>query len=42
VPGEATLEVAGSIEDLRDKMPAEFYDRVAGLAQEPAVEDLDI
>jgi EXLDI family protein len=44
VPGEATLEVADSIEALQDKIPAEFYERLArtGAAQQPAVEDLDI
>ena len=44
VPGEGTLTVVDSIEDLQDKIPAEFYERLAGTgaAQQPAVEDLDI
>ncbi len=44
VSGEATLEVADSIGALRDKIPAEFYERLArtGAARQPAVEDLDI
>jgi EXLDI family protein len=44
VPGEATLEVADALDALRDKIPAEFYERLAGTgaAKQPAVEDLDI
>jgi len=40
--GESTLDVADSIEALRDKIPAELYDMVASSDGEPAVEDLDI
>ena len=41
-PAESTLEVVGSLEELRDKIPPQLYDMVAGPAQRPAVEDLDI
>ena len=41
-PGESTLEVIGTLEELRDKIPPQLYDMVAGHAQRPAVEDLDI
>jgi EXLDI family protein len=44
VPGEVTLEVADSVEALRGRLPAEFYQRLAstGAARQPAIEDLDI
>jgi EXLDI family protein len=41
-PGESTLEVIGTLEELRDKIPPQLYDMVAGHAQQPTVEDLDI
>ena len=41
-PGESTLEVIGTLEELRDKIPPQLYDMVAGHAPGPAVEDLDI
>ena len=41
-PGESTLEVIGTLEELRDKIPPQLYDMVASHAQRPAVEDLDI
>jgi EXLDI family protein len=41
-PAESTLEVIGSLEELRDRIPPQLYDMVAGPAQRPAVEDLDI
>ena len=41
-PGESTLEVLGSLEELRDRIPQQLFDMVAGSAQQPAVEDLDI
>ena len=41
-PGESTLEVIESLDDLRDKIPPQLYDSVAGFAKQPAVEDLDI
>lgn len=40
--GEATLDVAESLENLREMIPSELYDMVASAAECPAVEDLDI
>jgi len=40
--GESTLEVVDSLDGLREKIPPEFYDLIAGAAEQPAVEDLDI
>jgi EXLDI family protein len=42
VPSESVLEVADTLEELRERMPAELYEVVTALAQQPAVEDLDI
>ncbi len=42
VPGESTLEVFASLDELREQIPAPFYDRLAGSVQLPPVEDLDI
>ena len=39
---ESTLEVADSLEALRNKIPGELYEMVAAVADQPAVEDLDI
>ena len=41
-PGESTLEVFATLEELREHIPPQLYDMVAGPAQRPAVEDLDI
>ena len=41
-PATATLEVFDSVEELREKVPAELYDLVAAAAEQPLVEDLDI
>jgi EXLDI family protein len=41
-PAEATLEVVESLDELRDRIPPQLYDMVAGSAQQPPVEDLDI
>jgi len=41
-PKESTLEVVDTLEQLRDKIPAELYDMVARTAHQPTVEDLDI
>ena len=41
-PAESTLEVVDSLDALREKIPSQLYDMVAGSAQRPAVEDLDI
>jgi EXLDI family protein len=40
--GEAKLEVADTLADLAAKVPPELYEIVAALADEPAVEDLDL
>ncbi len=39
---EATLDVFETLEELRDRIPAELYDMVATSADQPFVEDLDI
>lgn len=39
---ESTLEVVDSLDALREKIPPELYDMIAGAAKQPAVEDLDI
>jgi EXLDI family protein len=39
---ESTLEVAATVEELDGKIPPELYAIVAALADEPAVEDLDL
>jgi len=41
-PAEATLTVADTLGELRDKIPAELYEMVIALAGQPEVEDLDI
>jgi EXLDI family protein len=41
-PGESTLEVLATLEELRERIPPQLYDMVAGAAQRPPVEDLDI
>ena len=41
-PGESTLEVVGSLEELRERIPPQLFEMVAGPAQQPPVEDLDI
>jgi EXLDI family protein len=41
-PAESTLEVVGSLDELRLRIPQQLYDSVATSAQQPAVEDLDI
>ncbi len=41
-PGGATLDIFASLEELRDKIPPQLYELVAGSASEPIVEDLDI
>ena len=39
---ESTLEVVETLEELRERIPPQLYDMVAGIAQRPPVEDLDI
>lgn len=41
-PSESTLEVVGSLEELRAKIPPEFFDTLEGASGRPVVEDLDI
>ena len=41
-PGESTLEVAESLDELRARIPPQLYDMVVGSAKQPTVEDLDI
>ncbi|MEV0028897.1 EXLDI protein [Nocardia sp. NPDC050793] len=40
--GDFALEIADSLAELKDKMPAKFYKRVADIADHPQIEDLDI
>jgi EXLDI family protein len=39
---EATLEVAETLEELRELVPPQLFDMVKAVAKQPAVEDLDI
>ena len=41
-PAESTLDVFESLEQLRPRIPAQLYEMVAGAADRPAVENLDI
>ncbi len=41
-PGESTIEVVESLDELRERIPPQLYDMVAGSVQRPPVEDLDI
>jgi EXLDI family protein len=41
-PAESHLVVAGSLTELREKVPAELYDLVADLTDHPIIEDLDL
>jgi EXLDI family protein len=41
-PAESTLDVFDSLDQLRARIPAELYDMVAGSADRPPVENLDI
>lgn len=42
LPKEATLEVVATLEELRDKVPAELFAMVERSARQPTVEDLDV
>ena len=42
VKGTATLKVVDTLDELKEKIPAELFEIVTALANEPAVEDLDI
>ena len=41
-PAESTLDVFESLDQLRARIPAQLYEMVAGSADRPAVEDLEI
>ncbi len=41
-PGESTIEVVDTLEELRERIPPQLFDMVSGFAQQPAVVDLDI
>jgi len=41
-PGESTLEVFESFEDLREHIPAQLFEMVADSGRKPPIEDLDI
>jgi EXLDI family protein len=41
-PENATLEVLDTLEALRERIPSQLYDMVAGMAQQPIVEDIDV
>jgi EXLDI family protein len=41
-PAESTLDVFDSLDQLRARIPAQLYEMVAGSADRPAVENLDI
>jgi EXLDI family protein len=41
-PAESTLDVFDSLDHLRARIPAQLYEMVAGSANRPAVENLDI
>ena len=42
VPAESTVDVVESLDELRKRIPVQLYEMVAGSAQQPVVEDLDI
>jgi EXLDI family protein len=41
-PGGSTLEVIGTLDELRPRIPEQLYDMVAKAPPEPEVEDLDV
>jgi EXLDI family protein len=41
-PGESTLDIFESLDELRERIPPQLFEMVAGSARQPAVEDLDI
>ncbi len=41
-PRESTLEVVGTLDELRDKVPPELFEMVSRSARQPTVEELDI
>lgn len=41
-PGESTLDVVETLDELRERIPPQLFDMVANSAKQPPVEDLDI
>jgi EXLDI family protein len=41
-PAESSLRIAESLDELRDMLPAELYDLVVDVTDQPTIEDLDI
>ena len=41
-PAESSLQIAESLDELRDMLPADLYDLVADVTDQPTIEDLDI
>ena len=41
-PGESTLEVVESLDELRERIPPQLFEMVVGSASQPPIEDLDI
>ncbi len=41
-PAASTVEVVATLDELRERIPPQLYDMVAGSTKQPAVEDLDI
>lgn len=41
-PGESTLDVIETLDELRERIPPQLFEMVAAYAQQPPVEDLDI
>jgi EXLDI family protein len=40
--GESTIEVVESLDELRERIPAQLFEMVAGAAKQAPIEDLDI
>jgi EXLDI family protein len=40
--GERTLEVYDTVDELREHIPAELYDLIQALIEQPPIEDLDV
>jgi EXLDI family protein len=41
-PGESTLDVVESLDELRERIPPQLYEMVARSAQQPIIEELDV
>lgn len=42
IKGEATLEVLDTVDELRERVPADFYDMVVQATKQDPIEDLDV